>query len=419
MNPVKVLILGAGDRGNAYAEYSSYRNFDMEVVGVAEPREIYRNRFSEKYRIPEKYIFNTWEEALTAKKFADAVIIATPDKLHYLPVIKALKQGYHVLVEKPLALNEKECLEILEEVKKSKKVSGISHVLRHTSYFSKIKELIDEGLIGEVVSIEHIEPVGYSYVESYVRGNWRNSKTSCPMILAKSSHDLDLLSWFVGKPFKKISSFGSLTHFKKENAPAGSSDRCINDCKVEENCPYSALKFYMDPKITGWPVDVITLDFSYEGIIKALKEGPYGRCVYHCDNDVVDHQVVCIEFEGGVTASFTMTAFAYSGHRRTRIMGTYGEMIGDTRYIDVTLFKDESKIVFDTLDKHEYNYTSYEHAGYGHSGGDQRMISNFINAVRKNDLCSFPSTIEGSVESHLMAFYAEESRLQNKVVLRK
>jgi len=417
MKSVKVIILGAGDRGNAYAEYSLYRGYEMEVVGIAEPREYYRSEFSKNYSIENNYIFNTWEEALEVKKFADAVIIATPDRMHYLPVIKSLSQGYHVLVEKPIALSERECKEIVEVSKRSKKIVGVCHVLRHTPYYKKMKNIIDEGIIGKIISIEHIEPVGYWHqAHSYIRGNWRNSKTSSPMLLAKSCNDLDILSWLINKPFKKICSFGSLTHLKKENAPKGSSNRCINNYRIEEDCPYSALKLYLDLQVTGWPVDVITSDLTHKGRIKALKEGPYGKCVYHCDNDVVDHQVVCIEFEEGVTASFTMTAFA-GGSRRTRVMGPFGEIVGDSRFIEVTLFKNEQKIIYDTLDKN--NYMVSNHAGFGHNGGDFKIMSNFINAIQNNDLSIFSSAVEETLESHLMAFYAEESRQKNKVITRE
>ncbi|MDD3655949.1 MAG: Gfo/Idh/MocA family oxidoreductase [Atribacterota bacterium] len=416
MKPVKVIVLGAGDRGNAYAEYSLYHGHEMKIVGVAEPREYYRNEFSKKYSLEKQFIFHTYEEALEVKKFADAIIIATPDRIHYLPVIKSLKRGYHVLVEKPIAVNEEECKEIVEVSQRNKKIVGVCHVLRHTPYFKKMKEIIDEGILGGIISIEHIEPVGYwHHAHSYVRGNWRNLKTSSPMILAKSCHDLDILRWLVGKPFQKIASFGSLLHFKKENAPKGSAARCIN-CDIEEDCPYSALKLYLDPEVTGWPVDVITHDLTYEGRIRALREGPYGRCVYHCDNDAVDHQVVCIEFEGGITASFTMSAFT-TGSRRTRVMGPLGEMIGDSRFIEITLFKNQQKIVYDTLDKNKYMLS--KHAGFGHYGGDFRIISNFIKAIQKNDKSIFSTAVEEAMESHLMAFYAEDSRLKNKIVVRQ
>jgi predicted dehydrogenase len=416
MKQIKFLIIGAGDRGNLYAEYSLYHSNEMKVVGIAEPKDYKREEFCKKYSIKKDYVFDTWEDALKVKKFADAVIIATPDRLHFLPLIKALEKGYHVLVEKPIATTKIECKEILKASKKSKKIVGVCHVLRHTPYFKKMKEIIDENVIGEIISIEHIEPVGYWHqAHSYIRGNWRNSITSSPMLLAKSCHDLDIIYWLVSKPFMKISSFGSLMHFKEENAPEGSPDRCM-DCKIEENCPYSALKIYLNPDLTGWPVDVITSDLTYEGRIKALKEGPYGKCVYRCDNNVVDHQVVIIEFEGGATASFTMSAFT-EGNRRTRIMGPFGEIIGDSRLIEVKLFNNNQKIIYDTLEKNEYMVS--KHAGFGHNGGDFKIMSNFIGAIQNNDLKMFSSAVEDAYESHFMAFSAEESREKNRVYIRQ
>jgi len=401
------MIIGAGNRGNTYASYSNLFPEDMKVVAIAEPHPEKRKSFSEKYQLTPSQCFESWEKALNNKPFADAVIIATQDQFHVNPALAALGAGYHVLLEKPMATTKNDCRLLAQKARKSDQIFGLCHVLRYTSHYKTMKHIIDSGLIGDVVSMEHIEPVNYWHAaHSYVRGNWRRKDDSTPMILAKSCHDMDLLRWFADAPCKSISSFGSLTHFKLENAPEGSTQRCMDNCSVEPKCPYSALKLYLDMKLTGWPVNVITDDLSETGRIKALKEGPYGRCVYRCDNDVVDHQVVSMEFVNQITASFTMSAFT-QGRRRTRIMGTMGEMIGDFQTISVTDFR-KSKI--------ETVWTYESDDQYGHGGGDFGLMKQFLKAVRGNDSTFFESSISTSLESHLMAFAAEESRLKNKMV---
>ncbi|MEI6845666.1 MAG: Gfo/Idh/MocA family oxidoreductase, partial [Candidatus Firestonebacteria bacterium] len=369
--------------------------------------------FLKKHKnIEKKYIFKTWEDVFKIKKFGDAVIICTRDDMHFGPAAAALKKGYHILLEKPIAPKEKDCKAMTALAKKSKKVFGICHVLRYTDYYKIIKNIVASGEIGEVVTIEHMEPVKYWHMaHSFVRGNWRSTKTSAPIIFAKSCHDLDIICWFMGKKCKKVSSFGSLTYYCKENAPKGSAARCTDGCKIEKDCPHSALKLYLNTENTDWPVSMISSDLSKEGRLKALKEGPYGRCVYKCDNNVMDHQVVSMEFEGKATASFTLSGFgAGLTDRRIRIMGTKGELIGDSRYINVAGFKGEKKSTYDTL-------ATGWNAATGHGGGDYGLMGDFVAAVRKNDPDLLTSSIEASLDSHLIGFAAEKSREQNKTVL--
>ena len=407
MNPIQIMIIGAGNRGNVYASYSKSFPDEMQVLAVAEPNPKKRNAFAKAYPLSNSHCFESWEEAIGENPPVNAVIISTQDQMHVGPALAALGAGYHVLLEKPIATTIEDCRTLARKAEKSGKIFGLCHVLRYTSHYKTMKHIIDSGLIGDVVSMEHIEPVNYWHTaHSYVRGNWRRKDNSTPMILAKSCHDMDLLRWFADAPCKSISSFGSLTHFKLENAPEGSTKRCMDNCSVEPKCPYSALKLYLDMELTGWPVNVITDDLSEQGRTKALQEGPYGRCVYHCDNDVVDHQVVSMEFENKITASFTMSAFT-NGHRRTRIMGTMGEIIGDFQTITVTDFRNN---------KTETVWNQESDDQYGHGGGDYGLINQFLTAVRANDPSLFESSIESSLESHLMAFAAEESRINNKVV---
>ena len=407
MKQMSVLIIGVGNRGKTYASYSKSFPNEMKIIGIAEPIHEKRNEFAKQFNLNDSHCFESWKDAFKQPKMADISIICTQDQMHVEPALAAIKLGYHVLLEKPMAPTEAECRMLSQKAAQSNTIFGLCHVLRYTSHYQKMKEIIEAGMIGDVVAIEHLEPVNYWHMaHSYVRGNWRRLDESSPMILSKSCHDLDLIRWFADSPYKYLSSYGSLTHFKEENAPEGSSDRCISDCAVEKDCPYSSLKLYMNMELTGWPVSVITNDLSKEGREKALREGPYGRCVYRSDNDVVDHQVVSIEFENQVTVSFTMSAFT-DGHRRTRIMGTMGEIIGDFETITLSNFKNQTKEIM-------WEKTTEDEMGHG--GGDFSLMKQFLKAVRANDATLFSSSIEASVESHLMAFAAEKSRLEKKVV---
>jgi len=409
-NPITILIIGGGDRGNTYAKYSKLHPEQMKVLGIAEPSESRRQSFAEEYNIPTDNSFSNFQDMLSKNKFADAVIISTPDHLHYEPAMMAIEKGYDILLEKPIANKLEECTALNDLNKKHNRIVGVCHVLRYAPFYVKLKEIIDSGMIGEVLTIEHIEGIGWwHYAHSYVRGNWRDTTASSPMILAKSCHDMDIILWLIGRDCIKISSFGTLSHFKKENAPSGSTERCTDGCKVESECPYSALKLYMDMEKTGWPVNIISDDLSFEGRMKAMMEGSYGRCVYRCDNNAVDHQVVSLEFEEGETASFTMSAFTEMG-RKIRIMGTMGEVSGDGKIINYANFRNGKNETFDTG-------AAENDIDSGHGGGDYGMLSAFINSVKHQDASLISSTLDVSVQSHQMAFAAEKSRVEGKIIV--
>jgi predicted dehydrogenase len=405
--PLTAVVLGAGNRGNVYAAYSKKFPDELKIVGVAEPIELRRKRFSEQYNIPAKYQWITWEHALQIPKFADVLIITTPDHLHYGPAMQGLSLGYDLILEKAIAQSWEQCNNILKLSQQQQRIVAICHVLRYTPYFRKLKAVMDSGELGTIVSVQHFEPVEHIHTShSFVRGNWRNTKESNPMILSKSCHDLDILRWLINKPCIRLSSFGSLRYFKAENAPAGSTLRCTDGCQVESTCPYSAIKIYL--KRNDWVQSLRLENNNPETILKALKEGPYGRCVFHCDNDVVDHQVVAMEFAEQITVSFAMEAFtSYSG-RRTCVMGTLGDAVGDMETLTITDFRTNQKQVWDAQQAARIDS--------GHGGGDFGLVHDFIQAVSQRNPALLTSTIEASMESHLMGFKAEESRLTGKTV---
>jgi predicted dehydrogenase len=410
---IKILVLGAGERGYGYAEcLKEVSGIEVDVVGVAEPRDAWRTRMVEEHQISSENVFTDWKDALARERFADAVFICTQDRMHTEPAIACAGRGYHILLEKPMAPSAEECVRIIDAVKRAHVHFAVCHVLRYTDYSRKLRALVEEGAIGDVVSVQHLEPVGFFHqAHSYVRGNWRREESSSFMLLAKSCHDLDWIRYVVGKPFKRVSSFGSLMHFKEENKPAGAADRCLS-CSVEESCPYSAEKIYLDPLVsgeTGWPMSVVTSDQTEKGMVEALTDGPYGRCVYSCDNDVVDHQVVAMEFDGGATGTFTMTAFTRPmEHRKTTLFGTHGEIRGNGQSLEVYDFLTRAVTVYDELGIGEMDYH--------HGGADQMLVRAFVEAIAYDDPSRLLSGLEETLESHLAVFSAEEARLQQKVV---
>jgi predicted dehydrogenase len=298
-----------------------------------------------------------------------------------------------------------------EYAKKYNRVFSICHVLRYTPFYATIKKIIDSGKLGDIMTVQHIEQVSYWHqAHSFVRGNWRNSKESSPMILAKSCHVMDILLWLIGLDCKKISSFGSLGHFKAENAPKGATKRCLDGCEARMECPYYAPKIYIDWR-DDWQADVIRkvvcIDTSNEALYEALKTGPYGRCVYYCDNDVVDHQVVNMEFENGVTAVFTMSAFTIEGERGTHFMGTKANMrcSAEKNEIIITDYLTGTKEVI-----------KVKAPTTGHGGGDYAIMRDFVELVRADGAVSGKTSADKSVQSHIMALAAEKSRVEGTII---
>lgn len=402
--PVTAITCGAGNRGNVYGGYSLKYPDQLDIIGVAEPIAIRKERYAQKHNIKNENRFNTWEDVFKRPKFADAIIITTPDNLHYGPCMKALEMGYDVLLEKPISRSEKECRAILAMAKKTGRIVAVCHVLRYAPYFVKLKEIIHSGVLGEVVSIQHLEPIEHQHMShSYVRGNWHNSKQTTPIILAKSCHDLDILRWMVNKPCTKIQAFGSLQWFTAKNAPEGSTARCTDGCAVESKCPYSALEIYYRKRQRNYVFDLPDdKEKQAAYVLEQLKTTNYGRCVYKMDNDQPDHYTTNILFEGGLTAAFSMEAFTSYDGRRTRVMGSLGDVVGDMNSFVMTDFLTGKK-------------TEWKQDTDGHGGGDWRLVTDWINAIDKKDPSLLTSTIDASIESHVMGFMAEESRKTKKV----
>lgn len=413
--PVTVVILGAGSRGKTYASYAKRFPECMRVIGVADINKYRQQKMAKEHGIEKQYQFNDWSEAFETAKFADAVVVSLPDNLHYAPAMKALEMGYHLLLEKPIAPTEKECAAIRDLALKKKAIVGVCHVLRYAPYFIALKEAIDSGQIGRLVSIQHLEPIQYAHMaHSYVRGNWHNSKKTTPIILAKSCHDLDIIRWLVGSPCKSISAYGGLMHFTEANKPEGAPKRCTDGCPHEAECPYSAIDIYVRKHAHLGVFDDLPREQPArdEEIRRRLERTDYGRCVFQMDNDQCDHYVANMVFENGVTAAFSMEAFMARGGRRTQIMGTKGEIVGDMSKFTITDFRTRKTSVWDPKKIEE----AEGYAGHGHGGGDLALARDFVTAVAKNDGSHLSSPVDISVESHIMGFRAEQSRKSDRKV---
>jgi predicted dehydrogenase len=406
--PVTLALVGAGNRGHVYAAWAAAHPDRARLVAVADPDPERRAGVATAgvRELPD------WT-GLLGERIADAVILATQDRLHAAPAIALAEAGYDLLVEKPLAPTEKECRRIVEAVTRAGVLFAVCHVMRYTPYTDLVKRVVDSGTLGEVMSVEHLEPVGWWHAaHSYVRGPWRSERLASPMLLAKSCHDLDWLGYVTGRRITKVSSFGSLGHFRADRRPAGAADRCL-DCSVEPDCPYSAPRLYLGTlRDQGliWPVSVVTGRTDEASVVEALRTGPYGRCVYACDNDVVDHQVLAMELSGGVTATFTMTAFSEQTHRQTRIFGTHGCLTGDGETVTVTDFRrgghrEESSAA-----------AGGSNAADGHGGGDAALMDAFVRALETGDPGHVRSGPADSLDGHLAVFAAERARHTGTVV---
>lgn len=410
---LRVAIAGLGNRGlDTYGRELAKYPQEVDLVAVADPIREKVEKAKALYGIRPENCFASAEEMLAQEKLADFLVIATPDRQHVGQALPALERGYDLLLEKPISPEVKECYQISKLAKHLNKRVVICHVLRYTPFYKELKGMLDQGKVGQVVSIMAIENVGYYHqAHSFVRGNWRKSRESSPMILQKCCHDMDILTWLAGNRVKTVSSFGSTYLFKPEKAPQNQVKRCLDGCPVKATCPYDAEKIYISNDLTGiakgntgWPNTVLSLNPTIESIYQAIAQGPYGRCVYYCDNDVVDHQIVNLNLEEGVTISLTMSGFTSEFARYLKIMGTHGEMIGDMGANTITWlpFGGPGQVV---------DVSQLSDNFQGHGGGDAGLIREFLDYLQGKPVSSSITALEVSTDSHYIAMAAEESRL--------
>ena len=416
MKQLTAVVVGYGGCGATYAKYAIDHPEELAIVGVADPNPMRRATAAQWHNIPELHLYSTWEDLAAQPKMADFVILATQDNMHYEPALALIDKGYHLLLEKPMAPTPKECKAITEAAERKGVKVVVCHVLRFTAFWRTVKHIIDQGKLGKVMSIIGSENVGHIHQShSFVRGEWRNTAESTCMIMAKCCHDMDILQWITGDKCTHVQSFGRLSHFRKENQPEGAPDRCTDGCPYAETCHYNAAKLYMEEssELWGWgrraaagTVDTPTA----EQVQHAIENGPYGRCVYACDNDVVDHQVVNLQYASGCTVSFTMSAFNQGG-RYIHIFGTEGELACNRDQSELQLFSFDT-LKWETIPVAEYGNTITS----GHGGGDTGIMEDTLCLLRGDQPSDSVCEVRTSYENHLTGFAAEVARLENRVI---
>lgn len=404
MKKVTFAILGMGNRGGVYARNLVQYTEQAEIVAVADPRQSCLDTANGYLHLPEDRLFHSAEELLAQPKLADIMIIATQDAQHRDHAVAAMEKGYDLMLEKPISTNPAEVKEIEETALRLGKRVIVTHELRFTTFYRKIKELLDAGVVGRVLHLNAAEHVNCLHMaHAYVRGHWRRKEDSSPIILAKCSHDMDLILWLTGKKCLSVSSIGSLDYFTRENMPEGAPERCTEGCPVAETCPYHSLRFYL-PRIPNWPTHNMHPAPNEENIRRIIDTTNYGKCVFQMDNNVPDHQHVQMLLEGNITASFSMDALNTRGSRTIRIGGTEGELWGDLNEKKIYLRKHGQKV-------QEFDLAN-EVGGGGHQGGDEALVKVVIDYFCSGENIPSLTTIDRSAESHYVAFAAEESRLR-------
>ncbi len=413
MKTLTAILIGAGNRGEAYTSIMKEMEGEFRVIAVAEPIHSRREDIRKKHGIPAHMCFEDWKPLLALGKIADVALVCTMDQQHFAPTMEAISLKYDILLEKPVSPEPAECLKLARYAQEMGVKIIVCHVLRYTAFWCTIKKLIDEGRLGEIVSINHEECVGNVHQShSFVRGNWGNSSRASCMLLQKSCHDLDFLQWLMGNTCKKVQSSGALRHFNRGNAPDDAPERCIEGCPHGDTCPYNAVKIYLDDKKNDWFRTTCTreADPTDEMVAHALRTTQYGKCVYKCDNDVVDHQTVNMLFEDAITVTFTMCAFNKGG-RYIHIMGTKGELHG--------AMSGQSPIsVYDfaTRQTQVIPLVALDGINGGHGGGDAGIVSSLYDYLQGTYAGPSVSDIGISVENHMIVFAAEKARREHTVV---
>lgn len=415
--PVTAVIVGAGHRSLLYASYSLLHPEELRIVGVVDPDEARRRSAAERFGFPTEHAFASVEQLVTRPRIADAVINGTMDQLHVPTSLPLLKAGYHLLLEKPIGVHEEEVLSLYETALKYGRSVMICHVLRYAPFYAEIRRQLELGAIGDIVSIQTEENVSYHHMATaFVRGKW-NSQASCgsTMLMAKCCHDLDLIAWMKGgiRPVK-VSSFGSLMQFREATAPEKAGTRCLSDCPLEADCTYSAGRMYIRQQLWGsyvWDFPGLGQDAPEEKKLHSLRtDNPYGRCVWRCDNDVVDHQVVIVEFADGSTASHSLNGATPKPCRTIHITGTKGEISGtmENGYFVIRRPDSEERVK-------EYRI-ELDVSSDMHGGGDLRLVADFVRTLHGEAPSLSSTSLDKSIFGHQIGFAADRARLTNSVV---
>lgn len=407
---ITVSIIGVGlSGGESYGRYFYQAKDKYKVTDLCDIDAVKLEKYGNAFEIDVNHRFLT-EESFFQEKRSDLLVIATMDKTHIRIARKALSLGYNLILEEPVSDEPDELRALITEARRAGQKIMVCHVLRYSSMVYKLKEILSKGEIGNIISMDATENVVFWHAaHSFVRGNWRKSEMTTSMVLTKCCHDLDLLQYFAGSKCKTVSSMGSLAYFKCDKAPIEAAERCV-ECTLIDRCPYSAKKIYIDLwKEWGKPENVMPMNavtdklpLREENLLRAIEEGDYGRCVFHCDNDVVDNQKIIMTFENGITATLKMEAFVKYGGRELRFFGTEG-------YLELSEMRDVITLHRYFGEDEDWKISAIEGKD-DHTFRVGRMIDTFYN-VLIGESEEIETSLDSAVESHYMAIAAEESRL--------
>ena len=396
----KLVVLGLGARGLIYAQFAKKYPEKFELVAIIENNE---SRIEmAKTEFPNAPVFSDYKDFLAEKIAADIVAVATQDNQHKEHAIAMMAAGYDLLLEKPIANNVEDCYAIYEASKQYERKVIVCHVLRYTPFYSTVKRIIDSGKLGDVVTIQASENVGYYHqAHSFIRGPWRNKAESSPMILAKCCHDMDILRYLMGEECLSVNSYGGLYYFNEAHAPKDCAQYC-SECKYQD-CIYKAQTIYLSEYGRPFARYFTTRELTDENVLSDLRATQYDKCVFKNDNDVVDHQVTIMLFANGKTACHSMTAFSQEIYRDLKIHGTKAELVGvvEKNSLEIRYFGGETEKI--EIDVTEANIG-------GHMGGDYFMMNSLYKDLN-GEKAEGITYLDVSIESHLMSFAAEESRM--------
>ncbi len=402
---IRVAVIAAGVRGSHLAQQVASCPHVAEVVAVAEPNDERRKCFAQVHNLADSAQFRSWEAICDSTLAFDAAIVATMDNQHTAPVLACLRRGCHVLVEKPLADTLRDCLLIDKAQQQAGVVVSVCHTLRYMDAFRRIKKIVADGVLGRLIHVEHMEAIGHlRFTHNYVRGRWAKEANNTILLLHKCSHDVDFVAWLVDEPCARVSSFGCLGYFNPSHAPEGSGKRCLDDCQILNRCPYSAIRLYVDGDLTGRIQDIGDTH-SREARLEAVKRGPFGACVWRAGNDVVDHQVVSMEFESGTTATCTMTGYSATHGRRTSLQGTKGDLLFDEATDRITIRK---------FAEVEPEFILVQRPNAYHPE-DRDIVANWLSAIHDSSAGVAVDARE-AMRTHAIVFAAEQSRKERRTV---
>ncbi len=420
--PVTAVVVGAGHRSVVYANYALKHPEALRIVAVVDPNQRRAQEMLGLHGLPMDCWYRSSEDLVRRGRIADAAINGTMDKLHVPTSLPLLTAGYDLLLEKPVATSAADVRRLLKVARQCRRTVMICHVLRYAPFYLEIRKRVAAGDIGRILSIRTSEHVSYHHMATaFIRGKWASQqRCESSMLMSKCCHDLDVLMWMnSGVAPRWVSSFGSLMYFTPENAPKGAGRRCLKGCRIERTCPYSARTMYVDRsfwKFYAWETVEHLGPLSKAQKLRSLREdNPYGRCVWHCDNDVVDHQVVAVEFEDGSTATHNMIGGAAKPFRQIHIIGTRGEIEGE---METGLFHVRRADLHGTHGDKEYDEQTVDvNAGSdGHGGGDLRLVEDFVRVLRGRKASISTTHLEDSIHGALVGFAADRSRKMHRAV---